>query len=534
MRFLTGVLLICFTAGCSTFHSQKQENWIDLFGANDGAALAVDCDDYQSDQIKKDLQRLTLLHNEMEALDREMTSLRGRLTTGTTPYLTEHQNKDIEFLLLRFTKVRGTIHDILTYYRGCQSSNPEIHTRGAILGISAGLRLSYFDSRFAAIFFGQKRIIRLINAKHQRFEIPAGFYDRMLDNVTAPNRLELIDLAWHLFLKDLLDPESSLSKIQRTDPIYAEMISEMFRLHADTHIQTDYVIHANRLGLPDLGNQLHHSRIREMAVRMDGELRKAKYKTRGVVFKDIGRIQKPGSHLTQFSKFQVEQIKALLQPGDIVLTYTAGYMSNVFLPGIFKHGITYIGSVEDRRRAGLTDDVLKHRAISKNQSTELLKHVRVKQTEDGSRVDVVEAVSEGVIMNSLEYLLSTHINRMVIIRPRISQEERLDQLVAVLQYVGAEYDFKFDFTDDSYQCCTELIYRTINAKGSVDFSLSRTKERWVLDADGIARYSVSINPDAFDLVLLAEMSPRDGDYSAIIHTGTEGEKRLRELMTSKE
>ena len=215
------------------------------------------------------------------------------------------------------------------------------------------------------------------------------------------------------------------------------------------------------------------------------------------------------------------------------MTYTAGYMSNVFLPGIFKHGITYIGSVEDRRRAGLTDDVLKRRAISKHQSTELLKRVRVKQTKDGSRVDVVEAVSEGVIMNSLEYLLSTHINRMVIIRPKISQEERLDQLVAVLQYVGAEYDFKFDFTDDSYQCCTELVYRTINGKGSIDFSLSRTKGRWVLDADGIARYSVSSNTEAFDLVLLAEMSPRDGDYSAVIHTGTEGEKRLGELMTSK-
>lgn len=80
---------------------------------------------------------------------------------------------------------------------------------------------------------------------------------------------------------------------------------------------------------------------------------------------------------------------------------------------------------------------------------------------------MVEAVSEGVIMNSLEYLLSIHINRMVIIRPKISQEERLNQLVAVLQYVGAEYDFKFDFTDDSYQCCTELVYRTINVKAQL-------------------------------------------------------------------
>ena len=95
MRFLIGVLLLCFTAGCSTFHSQKQENWIDLFGPKDGAALVGDCSDYGMDRIEKDLQKLTLLHNEMEALDREMTALRGRLTTGTSLYLTENQNKDI-------------------------------------------------------------------------------------------------------------------------------------------------------------------------------------------------------------------------------------------------------------------------------------------------------------------------------------------------------------------------------------------------------------------------------------------------------
>jgi hypothetical protein len=122
---------------------------------------------------------------------------------------------------------------------------------------------------------------------------------------------------------------------------------------------------------------------------------------------------------------------------------------------------------------------------------------------------------------------------MVVIRPKISADERLDQLVAVLQYVGAEYDFKFDFTDDTYQCCTELVYRTINGKGLIDFSLFRTKGRWVLDADGIARYSVATNPDAFDVVLLAEKSPRDGNYSAVIHTGAEGEKKLRSLMTTK-
>ena len=38
----------------------------------------------------------------------------------------------------------------------------------------------------------------------------------------------------------------------------------------------------------------------------------------------------------------------------MIFTYTAGYMSDVFIPGAFKHGITFVGSLEERSEAGLT------------------------------------------------------------------------------------------------------------------------------------------------------------------------------------
>ena len=48
----------------------------------------------------------------------------------------------------------------------------------------------------------------------------------------------------------------------------------------------------------------------------------------------------------------------LLQPGDLILTCTAGYISDVFIPGMFKHGITYVGSPVQRADAGLKTDSL--------------------------------------------------------------------------------------------------------------------------------------------------------------------------------
>ena len=47
-----------------------------------------------------------------------------------------------------------------------------------------------------------------------------------------------------------------------------------------------------------------------------------------------------------------------LRPGDLILTYTAGYISDVFIPGAFKHGITYVGSPQQREQAGLEANAL--------------------------------------------------------------------------------------------------------------------------------------------------------------------------------
>ena len=48
----------------------------------------------------------------------------------------------------------------------------------------------------------------------------------------------------------------------------------------------------------------------------------------------------------------------MLKPGDLVLTYTAGYTSDVFIPGAFKHGITCMGSQNVRIPLNLSVDNL--------------------------------------------------------------------------------------------------------------------------------------------------------------------------------
>lgn len=193
LRFLTGIVFICIATGCSTLNQKSSQEWLGLFSAESGTSIAVACDGYGLDRIDTDWLRLSRLKTELQSLNLEMTGMRGRLSAK--PDLIEEENAEIELLLLRFINARDSLHDILTYYRSCRADNAEVRARGALLGMTAGLNLSYYDSRFVALFFGQKDILKLINARHSRFEIPGGFYDQMSDSITAPEHLDMLDLS---------------------------------------------------------------------------------------------------------------------------------------------------------------------------------------------------------------------------------------------------------------------------------------------------------------------------------------------------
>ena len=51
------------------------------------------------------------------------------------------------------------------------------------------------------------------------------------------------------------------------------------------------------------------------------------------IFTLWGDIRMPLIEGIKFSKKQKKTFKNLLKPGDIILTYSSGYLSNIFLPG---------------------------------------------------------------------------------------------------------------------------------------------------------------------------------------------------------
>ena len=78
------------------------------------------------------------------------------------------------------------------------------------------------------------------------------------------------------------------------------------------------------------------------------------------------------------------------------------------------------------------------------------------------------------------------------------------------------------------QVCTEVIYRAINGKGSIDFALTVRGGHETLSADDIAMFH--LESEAFDFVLFAETDPDSKNSDALVYIGPEGEDRLKALM----
>ena len=116
------------------------------------------------------------------------------------------------------------------------------------------------------------------------------------------------------------------------------------------------------------------------------------------------------------------------------------------------------------------------------------------------------------------------------LRPQLSDVERAAFLVEVYSYLGDGYDFRFDFAEASQQVCTEVIYRAINNKGSIDFALTERAGHETLSADDIANYH--LDSEAFEFVLLVETNPDSKDNEALIFVGPVGENRIKALMNA--
>lgn len=181
-----------------------------------------------------------------------------------------------------------------------------------------------------------------------------------------------------------------------------------------------------------------------------------------------------------------------LEPGDVLLERRNWYLTNVGLPGFWPHAAYYTGSLVDLDAYFTGEEVMR---ITEGSAPSLYLKQKFPAAYAKFQADcehnpcrVIEAVGEGVILNSLEH--SARADYFAALRPRQSKADKLNSLLRAFGHFGKPYDYDFDFVTDSAIVCSELVYKcvqpTTDHKG-VNFTLVTTSGRLVLPPNNIIR-----------------------------------------------
>lgn len=165
---------------------------------------------------------------------------------------------------------------------------------------------------------------------------------------------------------------------------------------------------------------------------------------------------------------QARELAGTLRPGDVLVERRNWYLSNVGLPGFWPHAVLHVGTPEALGEAFDADPettawlkTLPGSPITLTAALASLAPAAWKSYlsagEDGSPHRVLEAVSEGVIFNSIEE--SCCGDYLGALRPRLKPADKAQALLEAFRHWGKPYDFNFDFVTDSTLVCSELVYK---------------------------------------------------------------------------
>ena len=509
---------------------------------------------------------ISLLRQSISHLDNVLSSLESLAKSkpwSKLGYFDATQHDKIEHLYFRFLVSRGVLVSLAlpqgnnstdnslrnalekaessfsSDEEGILTDNTTHHTLRTKIILSSALALFVYEGRFIKCFLHDEIAINKLNQQFYRSDIQADTYNTLkLECTDSSNdgRLQSLALAYNmLYCNEEESIEVTAESTKQTEALASltdSLVQQTNVLLQDLHVSKQNVAIKFK-------NKIQHGNVGTVARTAKRNTKALLTETRACTFKGVSRLKSPVAHLIRFSVEQKKEILSSLQPGDLIFTYTAGYMSDVFIPGAFKHGITYVGSPEDREEAGLTADYVAsiYDTIPAGGVETLLEHFKTSKVPTGNSntdldANVIESVAEGVIFNNLSLLMDTHVNRLVVLRPNITKEEKTDALISIFKFLGAAYDFGFNFADNSSVVCTEVQYHAFNGKGDISFELTKRAGNPTLSADDIVNYYLK-KKGSFDFVLLALEDTASTSHEAKIYRGDDGKNALAKLMNAE-
>lgn len=236
------------------------------------------------------------------------------------------------------------------------------------------------------------------------------------------------------------------------------------------------------------------------------------------------KVARLDQHLV--SREQLDAMREAMEPGDVLVARQNWYLSNVGLPGFWPHAELYLGSPQELAAYFDTAEVKQYFSDThgvadlptflQQKYPQAYAHY-TQAADDGEPRRVIEAISEGVVIRSLEQAASA--DYVGVMRPRQSKVDKARAIARSFHFFGLAYDFNFDFATDNTLVCTELVYKSYRAteRGDLGVDLSRVMGRMTLPANELVRqFDATADADDAPLAFVYFLDGRELERDAVV------------------
>ena len=368
---------------------------------------------------------------ELDRLQEDMRDLRESFVRGEGSFYSQEDDDAIHQLLLTYLNLRTALLRTIWTYRAAHDDSMEgqMEARALLLAYASAATLLEKASVIVDTFGDDEQTQRKLNEGDSAWEIPEGTYDRLLASLSSAAVVSQLQEASQTFHR-LRETRAWGSGSPWEELAGAALL-------AGPAIEKA----ANRIGERRLKLAL-----REVSRSMNDPL----YQAQSLISTWIGdfRLRDRPRHQGLIEPRQVEELRELLQPGDILIERRNWFLSNAFLPGFWPHAAFYLGEADELVAMGLHED----RRVSPHWDDFL------KLDAAGHHHVVIEAISEGVVFTSLEHSVG-EADAVAVLRPRLTQAQRREAIARAFSHHGKPYDFEFDFFSTDRLVCSEVCYR---------------------------------------------------------------------------
>ncbi len=330
-------------------------------------------------------------------------------------------------MVVTYQNCRRELLRFIWKYRSTQTiPGKHLQSRALLLGITAGCSLYQSSLAFVTMFEEDPKAIKTINESDSFWGIKEGLYDTVRVNLS--DRLNVNALAGALSLYQ--------SKIKVGDYVDGNLI-------AAAPWKTFHEVIARTGEIKPVGGTLA-AWFKEI-VAMKSE---AVYSGETLVSTWVGNTR-VREIPPKISPEQLESMRGLLKPGDILVERQDWFLSRAVMPGFWAHAALYVGSAKDLEALGLRDEP----GIAERWEE------FSRRGPDGHVLNILEAVPQGVRRTTLEHCIGVA-DSAAILRPTGLSKSQIKQvIVRAFRHLGKPYDFEFDFETAGKLVCTELVFR---------------------------------------------------------------------------